>query len=366
MPSINYNMVITDEAVTYARQANTNPGWFLTPKRWAISSTTGNLVVTRTTDSMFDTWITEPFSGVRAQGTNRLLHSVVIPPDGYNQEIAIGELYFIYEDYYGNEFLFAIAQPTTTLYFTPGVSQSYSFVFALNNTTVADTYTIDYTYPQDIEDHNQKPDSHSYLLARDGSRTATGILSYDQDFSFTDPNNIPSLKYVQTSMTLAVPAGFMTYWPATTPPNGWLERNGAAVSRTTYSTLFSVIGTLYGAGNGSTTFNLPDDRGIFCRAWDNSKGLDPGRVFGSYQEDAIQTHYHLVFAKGGEGGSQYSLNANNYAKESGVHGVTDYKYTIVGVGTYPTAGRTASEPRGARYTSESRGKNRAYLPIIKF
>ena len=345
MPSINYNMVITDEAVTYARQANTNPGWFLTPKRWAISSTTGNLVVTRTTDSMFDTWITEPFSGVRAQGTNRLLHSVVIPPDGYNQEIAIGELYFIYEDYYGNEFLFAIAQPTTTLYFTPGVSQSYSFVFALNNTTVADTYIIDYTYPQDIEDHNQRPDSHSYLLARDGSRTATGILSYDQDFSFTDPNNIPSLKYVQTSMTLAVPAGFMTYWPATTPPNGWLERNGAAVSRTTYSALFSVIGTLYGAGNGSTTFNLPDDRGIFCRAWDNSKGLDPGRVFGSYQEDAIQTHTHTYIAP------------DTSRMPRGDDRTNCVTYTL---------NPQTSAPNGARVANETRVKNRSYLPVIKY
>ena len=49
------------------------------------------------------------------------------------------------------------------------------------------------------------------------------------------------------------------YW--TTPPSGYLLENGAAVSRTTYAALFAVTGTTYGAGNGSTTFNLPDSRG---------------------------------------------------------------------------------------------------------
>lgn len=44
-------------------------------------------------------------------------------------------------------------------------------------------------------------------------------------------------------------------------PNGWLLCYGQAISRTTYSTLFGIIGTTYGTGDGSTTFNLPDLRG---------------------------------------------------------------------------------------------------------
>jgi microcystin-dependent protein len=51
---------------------------------------------------------------------------------------------------------------------------------------------------------------------------------------------------------------------------GWLKCNGAAVSRSTYAVLFAAIGTLYGAGDGTTTFNLPDYRGEFLR------GLDDG------------------------------------------------------------------------------------------
>lgn len=58
-------------------------------------------------------------------------------------------------------------------------------------------------------------------------------------------------------------AGTVQMFAGTTAPNGWLICNGAAVSRTKYARLFSVLGTTYGAGDGSTTFNLPDLRGRF-------------------------------------------------------------------------------------------------------
>lgn len=59
-------------------------------------------------------------------------------------------------------------------------------------------------------------------------------------------------------MPPAVPTGALMFFHATTPPEGWLLCNGQGVSRTTYANLFSVIGTKYGAGDGSTTFNLPN------------------------------------------------------------------------------------------------------------
>jgi microcystin-dependent protein len=55
-----------------------------------------------------------------------------------------------------------------------------------------------------------------------------------------------------------IATGTITTWTDSTLPTGFLECNGAAVSRSTYSALFNVIGTTYGAGNGSSTFNLPD------------------------------------------------------------------------------------------------------------
>lgn len=57
------------------------------------------------------------------------------------------------------------------------------------------------------------------------------------------------------------PVGEVTMWATNTAPTGWLVCDGSAVSRTTYSGLFAVIGTVYGAGDGSTTFNLPNLKG---------------------------------------------------------------------------------------------------------
>ncbi|MDK9364815.1 phage tail protein [Lelliottia wanjuensis] len=83
--------------------------------------------------------------------------------------------------------------------------------------------------------------------------------------------------------------GMMAAFAMNSAPTGWLIADNSAVSRTTYARLFSRIGTLYGAGNGSTTFNLPDGRGVVMRGFDAGRGFDGGRVFGSYQEDSVKT-----------------------------------------------------------------------------
>lgn len=82
------------------------------------------------------------------------------------------------------------------------------------------------------------------------------------------------------------PAGTVIYTARSTAPTGYLKANGAAVSRTTYATLFSAIGTTYGGGDGSTTFNLPDLRGEFVRGLDDGRGVDTSRTLGSSQGDA--------------------------------------------------------------------------------
>lgn len=62
---------------------------------------------------------------------------------------------------------------------------------------------------------------------------------------------------------VGVLVGQRTMWHSATPPGGWLLCDGQAVSRTTYAALFAVIGTIYGIGDGSTTFNLPNYTGRF-------------------------------------------------------------------------------------------------------
>jgi hypothetical protein len=72
-------------------------------------------------------------------------------------------------------------------------------------------------------------------------------------------------------------------------PLGWLVADGSAVSRATYATLFAAIGTTYGAGDTTTTFNLPNLKGQFLRGWNSTgTGCDASRVFGSTQNFAIQ------------------------------------------------------------------------------
>lgn len=109
-------------------------------------------------------------------------------------------------------------------------------------------------------------------LAADGQTPATGYLNMNtnQIKNVVDPTlaqDATTKAYVDTAISTAVVAvnavitGSMQIWPTATAPTGYLLCAGAAVSRTTYAALFAIIGTTYGVGDGSTTFNLPDLRG---------------------------------------------------------------------------------------------------------
>lgn len=120
------------------------------------------------------------------------------------------------------------------------------------------------------------------------------------------------------------PVGTIIMYGGSTAPTGWLLCNNSAVSRTTYADLFAVIGTTFGTGDGSTTFNLPDMRGIFPRGagtsakLSNAAGTAFAGTLGTYQNDKTQEHLHYQgFAADGVAG-RYNiatgLAANNYAE----------------------------------------------------
>lgn len=79
---------------------------------------------------------------------------------------------------------------------------------------------------------------------------------------------------------LGVPAGCVMPYAGATAPDGWLLCAGQAVSRATYADLFAAIGTAYGPGDGSTTFNVPDLRGRVAAGRDDMGGTDAGRLTG--------------------------------------------------------------------------------------
>lgn len=99
------------------------------------------------------------------------------------------------------------------------------------------------------------------------------------------------------------PVGTMIPFAGSSVPGGYLMANGAAVSRTTYANLFAVIGTTYGAGDGSTTFNLPDTRNVFLRGANASArtigGVSyPAVTLGATTSDILQGHVHPASLKG--------------------------------------------------------------------
>lgn len=91
-------------------------------------------------------------------------------------------------------------------------------------------------------------------------------------------------------------AGTVQYFARKGAPEGWLKADGSVVSRTQYAKLFAAVGTMFGTGDGSTTFNLPDLRGEFVRGFDDGRGVDSGRVLGSLQKDEFKTHKHPMIS----------------------------------------------------------------------
>ena len=104
-----------------------------------------------------------------------------------------------------------------------------------------------------------------------------------------------------------------------TPPAGSFRANGAAVSRTVYAALFAKIGTTYGAGDGVSTFNLPDPRGKFVRFLDDGRGIDPGRLLGSNQADETRSHNHSGSAAGAGGHTHAASSDTQGAHTHNVH-----------------------------------------------
>jgi microcystin-dependent protein len=149
------------------------------------------------------------------------------------------------------------------------------------------------------------------------------------------------------------PTGSVIYHAANTAPTGFLKADGSAVSRSTYSDLFAAIGETYGAGDGSTTFLVPDLRGEFMRGWDDSRGIDSGRSFGSAQADELKSHNHVS-----------GVTTNNDGTEL-------YGAVTSGISTNDSYSQNTTNGNRSGYTSstggsETRPRNVALLACIKF
>ena len=136
-----------------------------------------------------------------------------------------------------------------------------------------------------------------------GSNATDAALSAAQGKALNDA--IAALNALLTGYTANsyCPSGQIGLFAMDYAPQGWLKANGAAVSRTVYANLFAAVGTRFGAGDGYSTFNLPDLRGEFPRFWDDGRGVDVGRGLGTWQGDAIRNITAQMYLYGQDGSS---------------------------------------------------------------
>jgi len=140
------------------------------------------------------------------------------------------------------------------------------------------------------------------------------------EFLKTDGSGNLSFSIVQ-----GVPSGAVFCIAVASVPSGYLECNGATVSRTTYAALFAVIGTQYGSTN-SSNFKVPDLRGEFVRGFDNGRNADSGRSIGSSQGSQNASHNHSASATSTAGAHSHALNyQRKHVEDTGTAAVTDIR-----------------------------------------
>jgi len=160
--------------------------------------------------------------------------------------------------------------------------------------------------------------------------------------------------------------GQITQYGGITPPSGWFECDGLLLNRTTYADLFNIISDRFGAGDGTTTFQLPDMRGQFVRGWDNGAGIDvdettgDSREFGTLQDDTFKELEHFIANSGSS--TTPATSANSVTFVGRYPGGLDSDFYVL-TGTSATPDRGKSSITGDK---ETRPTNIALMYIIKY
>lgn len=174
-------------------------------------------------------------------------------------------------------------------------------------------------------------------------------------------NVIPSgvMQMFGGSITQSVSSGTLT----TTAPSGWALCDGSAISRTTYSALFTAIGTTYGAGNGSTTFNIPDLRGRSPIGSGTGSGLT-NRVLGTQygaetvtlDSTSLPIHSHANTVSGGNTGNMSANSTHAHQLQ--------YNAGSGAGGNYGYLDRFGNQPTNIFTNSSSTEHQHAFTPSI--
>jgi microcystin-dependent protein len=166
----------------------------------------------------------------------------------------------------------------------------------------------------------------------------TSITNYAVIFSLCQGIKKNSRSYIGFSATQITPVGAVLPYAGASAPSQFLLCDGSAISRTNYSALFTAIGTVYGAGNGTTTFNLPDLRGRIPVGKSTDTEFDVlGETGGAktHTLDATQMPVHAhSFNSGADtyGFARMSAQANQYLAGSGSTRIKEDYTTIANAG----------------------------------
>ena len=180
--------------------------------------------------------------------------------------------------------------------------------------TDAETITTDLREEVSMTGNNVRKDYATHTDIK-GSLTVEGS-------STVETMNITGSLTVN-GVTDLMPIGAKLIWHDSTPPNHFLLCNGASVSRTTYASLFSVIGVIHGAGDGSTTFNLPDMRGRHLIG--AGDGLSPGDTGGTLDHTHYDNdHAHTITHTHTLNGHVHTLNGHTHGLNNHSH---EYSHT---------------------------------------
>jgi microcystin-dependent protein len=143
-----------------------------------------------------------------------------------------------------------------------------------------------------------------------GDQTVAGVKTFTS-FSVT-PSSLPTTDYQVANKKYvdnALPAGVFVPFGGSSAPTGWLLCDGSAVSRTTYAALFTAIGTAYGVGDNSTTFNVPNLKGKIPVGYNSAEtefdalGETGGEKTHALTEAELASHSHV------QGDGQKAVNA---------------------------------------------------------
>ena len=205
-------------------------------------------------------------------------------------------------------------------------------------------------------------------LPRDGSAGLTGHLNFNgfrgvNIAAPSGPNDIARLADVSSSVHVGVIVDFA----GNIVPDGWLFCNGQAVSRFAFSALFAVIGTAYGAGDGVTTFNVPDLRGRVTAGVDNMGGAGSANRLSTINSTTIGgtggTQSHALtaaeLANHTHSGTTESSGGHNHSGMTGVSGSHAHSGMAVAAGAHNHGGTVDGGDHG-HFGSTSVAGNHAH------